>query len=163
VIDDPAGAFKRVMRRHPSGITVVTTVRAGEPRGITLSAFTSVSAEPPTVLICVNRDARSYLYISDSKIFCVNLLSSEQRDLAQRFASGIKDQQFEGILSHGDVTGAPVIDGSIGHFDCQVTEEHHAGSHSVFLGRVVSCEARAGNPLAYYDGAFYDFTMAPNA
>jgi flavin reductase (DIM6/NTAB) family NADH-FMN oxidoreductase RutF len=164
VSDEELGAaFKRVMRRHPSGVTVVTTVRGGEPRGITLSAFTSVSAEPPTVLICVNRDARSYLYISDSKIFCVNLLSSGQRELAQRFASGIKDRQFEGIGYRTDVTGAPVIEGSIGHFDCEVAEEHHAGSHSVFLGTVRSCEARAGNPLAYFDGAFYDFTMAPNA
>ena len=161
--EDLHGAFKRVMRRHPSGVTVVTTVRQGEPRGLTLSAFTSVSAEPPTVLICVNRDARSYLYISDARIFCVNLLSSEQAELAQRFASGIRDQQFEGIAYRTDVTGAPVLEGSIGHFDCEVVEEHHAGSHSVFLGRVISCEARVGNPLAYFDGAFYDFTMARDA
>jgi flavin reductase (DIM6/NTAB) family NADH-FMN oxidoreductase RutF len=153
---DPA-AFKAVMRRHPTGVTVVTSLREGEPRGITLSAFTSVSADPPMILICVNREARSYLYISSSRIFCVNLLHAAQRDLAERFSGRIKEHQFDDISWSTDITGAPVLDGTIGHFDCAVEAEHHAGSHSIFIGRVLACSAREGSPLGYYEGAFRDF------
>lgn len=155
---DPA-AFRAVMRRHPSGVTVVTSLREGEPRGITLSAFASVSADPPTLLICVNREARSYLYISSSRIFCVNLLRSNQRELAERFSGRIKERQFDDIGWSTDLTGAPVLAGTIGHFDCLVDAEHHAGSHSIFIGRVLACSARAGSPLGYYEGQFRDFHL----
>ena len=152
-----AAAFKAVMRRHPTGVTVVTSVRESEPRGITLTAFASVSADPPTVLICVNREARSYLYISTSRIFCVNLLAAEQRSLAERFSGRIKEHQFDGVDYETDITGAPVLGGTIGHFDCLVLHEHHVSSHSIFIGHVLSCAARPGNPLGYYEGAFHDF------
>jgi flavin reductase (DIM6/NTAB) family NADH-FMN oxidoreductase RutF len=155
---DPA-AFRTVMRRHPSGVTVVTSLREGEPRGITLSAFASVSTDPPMLLICVNREARSYLYISSSRIFCVNLLSLAQRDLAERFSGRIKEHQFDDIAWSTDVTGAPVLAGTIGHFDCVVEAEHHAGSHSIFIGKVLACAAREGAPLGYYEGAFRDFHL----
>jgi flavin reductase (DIM6/NTAB) family NADH-FMN oxidoreductase RutF len=155
---DPA-AFKTAMRRHPTGVTVVTSLRDGEPRGMTLSAFASVSADPPLVLICVNREARSYLYIAGSKIFCVNLLAAGQRELAERFSGRVKDQQFEGIAWSTDVTGAPVLDGTIGHFDCDVHEEHHAGTHSIFIGRVRGCASRPGDPLGYWEGGFRTFNV----
>lgn len=155
---DPA-AFRAVMRRHPSGVTVVTSLREGEPRGITLSAFASVSVNPPMVLICVNREARSYLYISSSLIFCVNLLGTTQRELAERFSGRIKEHQFDDIAWSTDVTGAPVLDGTIGHFDCAVEAEHHAGSHSIFIGRVLACATREGAPLGYYEGEFRDFHL----
>lgn len=155
---DPA-AFKAAMRRHPAGVTVVTSLREGEPRGMTLSAFASVSAEPPMVLICVNREARSYLYISSSQIFCVNLLAAGQRELAERFSGRVKERQFDDIAWSTDVTGAPVLSGTIGHFDCEVHEEHHAGSHSIFIGRVLSCASRAGDPLGYWDGGFRTFNL----
>jgi flavin reductase len=150
-------AFKNVMRHHPTGVTVVTSLREGEPRGMTLNAFASVSAEPPTVLICVNREARSYLYISTSQIFCVNLLGAEQMELAQRFSGRVRERQFEDIGYDTHVTGAPVLRGTIGYFDCEVAGEHHAGSHSIFIGQVVACAARPGAPLGYYNGGFHDF------
>jgi flavin reductase (DIM6/NTAB) family NADH-FMN oxidoreductase RutF len=152
-------AFKRAMRRYPTGVTVVTSLRENEPRGMTLNAFASVSADPPTLLICVNRQARSYLYISTSRIFCINLLSVLQRELAERFSGKTRERQFEDIGYDTDVTGAPVLHGTIGHFDCEVAKEHHAGSHSIFIGRVVSSVARSGRPLGYYDGAFQDFAV----
>lgn len=155
---DPA-AFRAVMRRHPSGVTVVTSLREGEPRGITLSAFASVSVNPPMLLICVNREARSYLYISSSRIFCVNLLGTTQRELAERFSGRIKEHQFDDIAWATDVTGAPVLAGTIGHFDCAVEAEHHAGSHSIFIGRVLACATREGAPLGYYEGEFRDFHL----
>ena len=145
------------MRHFPTGVTVVTSVREGEPRGVTVSAFSSVSVDPPLVLICINREARSYLFISESKIFCVNILSGDQQQLAQRFASKMRQNQFEGVPYDLGPTGAAIIQGTVAHLECEVAEEHHAGSHSVFIGRVVSCASRAGSPLGYYNGAFHDF------
>lgn len=145
------------MRHFPTGVTVVTSVREGEPRGVTVSAFAAVSADPPMVLICINREARGYLYIAASKIFCANILSGGQRALAERFAAKLRERQFEGVSFRHEATGAPVIEGAVAYFDCEVAQEHHAGSHSIFIGRVLSCASRPGTPLGYYDGGFHDF------
>lgn len=145
------------MRHFPTGVTVVTSMREGEPRGVTVSAFASVSADPPLVLICINREARSYLYISSSQVFCVNILSGDQRHLAERFAGRIREHQFDGVEYDADVTGAAVLRGIVAHLDCEVVEEHHAGSHSIFIGKVVSAKSRTGSPLGYYNGDFHDF------
>jgi flavin reductase (DIM6/NTAB) family NADH-FMN oxidoreductase RutF len=152
-----ADEFKAAMRHFPTGVTVVTSLREGEPRGVTVSAFASVSADPPLVLICINREARSYLYISTSKIFCVNFLAGDQRALAERFAGKLRERQFEGVEYDIDATGAAVLRGAVAHMDCEVVEEHHAGSHSIFIGRVLSCTSRPGTPLGYYNGDFHDF------
>ena len=149
--------FKNTMRHVPTGVTVVTSFKDGEPRGITVNAFASVSAEPPTLLICINRAARSYLFISASGAFCVNVLAGNQRDLAERFSGKIRDRQFDGVPYCVGETGAPVLEGTIAHFECTVAEEHHAGSHSIFLGHVVACVARPGTPLGYFNGGFHDF------
>ncbi|HET9096910.1 MAG TPA: flavin reductase family protein [Candidatus Baltobacteraceae bacterium] len=149
--------FKAVMRHFPTGVTVVTSMREGEPRGVTVSAFASVSVDPPLVLICINREARSYLYISSSKVFCVNILAGNQRHLAERFAGKLREHQFDGVEYDIDVTGAAVLRGTVAHLDCEVAEEHHAGSHSIFIGRVLSAKSRSGSPLGYYNGDFHDF------
>ncbi|HKU66411.1 MAG TPA: flavin reductase family protein [Candidatus Baltobacteraceae bacterium] len=157
-MNQPSSAdFKAVMRHFPTGVTVVTSLREGEPRGVTVSAFASVSADPPLVLICINREARSYLYISSSKVFCVNVLAGDQRHLAERFSGKFREQQFEGVDYEVDVTGAPVLRGTVAHLDCEVAQEHHAGSHSIFIGRVLSAKSRTGSPLGYYNGEFHDF------
>lgn len=145
------------MRHFPTGVTVVTSLREGEPRGVTVNAFASVSADPPMVLICINREARSYLYISTSKIFCVNFLAAGQRALAERFSGKLRENQFEGVDYEIDATGAAVLAGTVAHMDCEVVEEHHAGSHSIFIGRVLSCASRPGTPLGYYNSEFHDF------
>ena len=152
-----ATTFKHAMRHVPTGVSVVTSVKDGEPRGITINSFASVSADPPLLLICVNREARSYLYISTSRKFCLNVLAGDQIHLAERFAGKIRERQFDDIEYDTLVTGAPVLRDTIAHFECEVTEEHHAGSHSIFIGRVVSITARAGTPLGYFNGGFHDF------
>jgi len=152
-----AAAFRRAMRHYPTGVTVVTSIHEGERRGMTATAFASVSAEPPLVLVCVNREARSYLYITSAGFFCVNLLAHDQQALALRFSGGMRDEQFAGLAHRTGATGAPILDGALAYFDCRVESETHAGSHSVFIGRVVDCDGRAGSPLGYFDGGFQDF------
>jgi flavin reductase (DIM6/NTAB) family NADH-FMN oxidoreductase RutF len=149
--------FKRAMRRVPTGVTVVTSFREGEPRGITVNAFASVSIEPPSLLICVNREARSYLFIASSRVFCVNVLAGDQRELAERFSGKVRERQFADVAYSIDATGAPVLDGTIAHFDCELSHEYAIGSHSILVGRVMSCSARPGSPLGYFNGGFHDF------
>ncbi len=150
-------AFRKAMRHVATGVTVVTSLRDGEPRGITVNALASVSLDPPSLLICINREARSYLFISTSRIFCVNVLAGEQRELAEHFAGKVRDRQFDEVAYRIDATGAPVLDGTIAHFDCELAHEYQFGSHSILIGRVLSCAARPGSPLGYFNGGFHDF------
>ena len=150
-------AFRHAMRRVPTGVTVVTSLKDGEPRGITVNSFASVSLEPPSLLICINREARSYLFISTSRVFCVNVLAGDQRRLAEHFSGKVRDLQFTDIGYRTDTTGAPVLDGALAHFDCEVAHEYLFGSHSILIGHVLSCSARPGSPLGYFNGGFRDF------
>jgi flavin reductase (DIM6/NTAB) family NADH-FMN oxidoreductase RutF len=150
-------AFRKAMRHVATGVTVVTSLRDGEPRGITVNALASVSLEPPSLLICINREARSYLFISTSRVFCVNVLAGEQRALAEHFSGKVRDRQFDDVNYRIDSTGAPVLEGTIAHFDCELAHEYQFGSHSILIGRVLSCAARPGSPLGYFNGGFHDF------
>jgi (E)-2-((N-methylformamido)methylene)succinate hydrolase len=150
-------AFRHAMRRVPTGVTVVTTLKDGEPRGITVNAFASVSLDPPSLLICVNREARSYLFISSSRIFCVNVLAGDQRGLAEHFSGRVRERQFVDVDYTVDATGAPVLGGTIAHFDCELAHEYQVGSHSICIGRVLACSARSGSPLGYFNGGFHNF------
>jgi flavin reductase (DIM6/NTAB) family NADH-FMN oxidoreductase RutF len=149
--------FRAAMRRVATGVTVVTSLKDDEPRGITVNAFASVSLEPPSLLICINREARSYLFISTSRIFCVNVLAGDQRRLAEHFSGKVRERQFAEIEYEVDATGAPVLKGTIAHFDCELAHEYQFGSHSILIGHVVSCSARPGSPLGYFNGGFHDF------
>jgi flavin reductase (DIM6/NTAB) family NADH-FMN oxidoreductase RutF len=152
-----AQAFRHAMRRVPTGVTVVTTLKDGEPRGITVNALASLSLDPPSLLICINREARSYLFISSSRVFCVNVLAGDQRELAERFSGKVRDRQFADIGYAIEATGAPVLHGAIAHFDCELAQEYQFGSHSILIGHVLSCAARPGSPLGYFNGGFHDF------
>ena len=152
--------FREAMRRFPTGVTVVTTIVGGDPYGFTANAFTSVSLDPPTVLICVNREASAHPVISESSVFCVNILALEQRELARRFADkAARAHRFDGVSTHTEVTGAPVLDGVLAFLDCRLTEEHTAGTHTVFLGEVLAAGTRPGKPLGYFAADYRDFGL----
>jgi flavin reductase (DIM6/NTAB) family NADH-FMN oxidoreductase RutF len=149
--------LRAVMRRFPTGVTVVTTILDGKPKGFTATAFSSVSLEPPMVLICVNRNARTHPMISQAGIFCVNLLPVEHRGLAERFARRDDADPFAEVAYERATTGAPVLAGSLGFVDCTVAEEYSAGTHTVFIGAVLATGHAGGVPLGYLDGTYRDF------
>jgi flavin reductase (DIM6/NTAB) family NADH-FMN oxidoreductase RutF len=154
------GDFRAAMRRYPTGVTIVTTVVDGAFKGFTANAFASVSADPPMVLICVNRSARTHPLISAAGRFCVNVLRLEQRALAEKFSSHDHTSPFEGEAYRPGASGSPVFDESLAYFDCELAEEYTAGTHTIFLGRVVACGVSEwGEPLGYFDGAYRDFQM----
>jgi len=149
--------FLAAMRRFATGVAVVTTAHQGRIHGFTVNAFASVSAAPPTVLICVNRGATAHPLIASSQRFCVNILALEQRELAQRFAGGEPRSRFAGVGYHLGPSGSPILEGTLAHVDCALAEELSASTHTIFLGTVIDAGWRDGEPLGYYDRAYRDF------
>jgi flavin reductase (DIM6/NTAB) family NADH-FMN oxidoreductase RutF len=147
------------MRRFVTGVSIVTTSLDNRIHGFTVNAFASVSPEPPTVLICVNRIATAHPLIAASQRFCVNILALEQRALAERFAGGEPRSRFEGVTYRIGPSGSPVLGGTVAHVDCQVTEELTASTHTIFLGEVLEAGSRDGQPLGYFNRAYRDFRI----
>jgi flavin reductase (DIM6/NTAB) family NADH-FMN oxidoreductase RutF len=151
--------FIAAMRRFATGVAIVTTARDDRVHGFTVNAFASVSAEPPTVLICVNRSATAHPLIAVSQHFCVNVLSLEQRALAERFAGGEPRSRFDGVTYHIGPSGSPILEGTVAHFDCKVTEELTAATHTIFLGEVLEAGWGDGAPLGYFNRRYRDFAI----
>lgn len=137
-----------------SGVSVVTAAHAGRLRGMTVSAFSSVSLEPPLIVICLAPEAATCEMIVDSGLFAVNLLSEDQEFLSERFAARapIVNEKFEGVPYDQAVTGAPILPDSIAWYDCRVEATHDGGDHVVIIGRVVAVGFGevARPPLLYY-------------
>lgn len=155
---DLASDFKAGMRRLGAGVTIVTTFDGKSRAGLTATAVCSLSAEPPQLLVCVNRQAWPNAVIARAKRFCVNVLASGQKGLAMRFA-GATGHQGEDRFAKGKwgvlATGAPILDGALASFDCELARAIPAGTHTIFVGRVVSVVSRkGGKALLYADGAF---------
>ncbi len=154
-----AEATRAALRYVPTAVAVVTAVREGEARGITISAFTSVSLEPPTLSICINRRARSYLYIAHSRRFALNVLAADQREIAERFSGKRRERQFEGLATVAGLGDIPLVSGALAHFQCVVAAEHEVGSHSIFIAEIERAAHHPGEPLGYFDGAFRTFAL----
>ena len=146
--------FRSVLGRFASGITIVTA-RDGDGRdhGMTVSAFCSVSLEPPLVLVCIGHDATMHPLVGSLEHFAINILGSEQEALSRRFAS--KDiQRFEGIGFTRGESGVALLDGVLGWLECRTEMRHDAGDHTVLVGRVEAALAGDGRPLLYYRGGY---------
>ena len=154
-----ADSFRAAMRRFPTGVTIVTTILDGRPKGFTATAVASLSLTPPLVLVCVNRQARSHPIVSQAGRFCINLLRLDQEELARAFAAHGNADPFAWVRTHADQTGSPVIDDALAYLDCELAEEYSAGTHTIFIGRVVACGATDGAPLGYFNGGYRDFGM----
>ncbi len=151
--------FKKVMGSFAAGVTIVTTVDGeGRKWGLTATAFSSLSMDPPLCLVCVDKRAGSLGALTASKKFAVNMLKAEQDDLSNRFASRIEDK-FEGVKHHaGEATGCPVLDDSLASMECEVTDILPGGDHDIFVGELKAVAVSEGNPLVYWRGAYGDVT-----
>ncbi|QJU54134.1 flavin reductase [Herbiconiux sp. KACC 21604] len=161
--DGPSkGEFRDVMGRFASGVTVITTTLDGEDLGAAASAVSSLSDEPPSLLICLNVTSTTAQAIVKTGTFAVNVLAEDSAPIAQRFASKAPDK-FQTIAVERGQTGVPLIAGCIAHFECVVDETVRGGTHLVFLARVVRVSSKPGNPLAYFRGSFGRMETAPDA
>ena len=157
MIDD--SDFRRVMGHFPTGVTVVTSVSGdGSPCGLTVNAFSSVSLEPPMVLVCVEEAADSFRCIEQAGFFAVNILEEGRGEsLSRRFSTwGVADK-FRGVAFREERTGAPILEAALAWVDCRVTQMVRAGDHVIFVGEVLDGDAHEGSPLVYYRGGYGRF------
>ncbi|WP_118183872.1 flavin reductase family protein [Paraburkholderia phosphatilytica] len=131
-------AFKNAMARFTNGVTAVTTADNGAPAGLIATSVCSLSADPPTVIVCVNKHASSHDAILRSRFFAVNLLAADQKDVAQRFASAKGAARFDPAQWTVGKTGAPILTGSVVSLDCNVIATHNGYSHTIFVGEITA-------------------------
>ncbi len=144
---------------YPTGVTVVTTREAdGTPRGFTANSFTSVSLDPPLVLVCIASSAASRPVFAEAEHFAVNVLGDSQRTVSARFASPSPDK-FSGIDWQPGRHGAPIVVGVLAWFECARHDTVAAGDHELLIGRVVDFHAGEGNPLGYLRGAYVSHSL----
>jgi flavin reductase (DIM6/NTAB) family NADH-FMN oxidoreductase RutF len=144
--------LKQAMRVYPQGVTVVTTRGREGARGITVSSFTSVSLDPPLVLVSIAKSSALHDTFRDARQFAVNFLADDQRSVSDRFAgrSDLRDR-FEGLKYEDGLTGSPIIDGVRAVLECRVWKVYDGGDHSMILGEVLAAKALSSKrPLVYY-------------
>jgi flavin reductase (DIM6/NTAB) family NADH-FMN oxidoreductase RutF len=157
-----ANDFKRAMRHLAGGVAVIATEHEGDRAGLAATAICSVSADPPTLLVCINSGASAHEPIRASGRFSVNLLASGQDSIARCFSgeTGLRGEERFTVGGWSPlVTGAPVLDGALVSFDCQVTEIVKMATHSVFFGAVAAITLQSTTrPLIYSHGTYGTFS-----
>jgi len=151
-----ADGFRAAMRRAASGVAVITTTADGVDHGMTATAFASVSMDPPSLLVVVNKDTSLHGPLRTSGQFCVNILDQDQGAVAQRFASKPSGQaRFETGTWQRDGRTPPQLTGAQARISCRLREAMAVGTHVIFVGDVIGSEAASdGGPLLYLNGGY---------
>jgi flavin reductase (DIM6/NTAB) family NADH-FMN oxidoreductase RutF len=146
--------FRQALGHFAASVTVVTLVRDDEvPAGITVTAFSSLSLEPPLVLVCIDKRARLHDQFQLQRSFAVNILAADQEAVSRRFAHSDPDQFKEIGYSLGPM-GAPLIQGAICSIECRVVDLLPGGDHTIIVGEVESSRINEGKPLLYFRGGY---------
>lgn len=158
----PSAEYLAGMRRLAAGVTIVTTRHQDTLAGLTATSVCSLTAEPPRLLVCINRDADAHALIEASGIFAVSLLTRAHQELADRFG-GRTGMFGPARFAHGDwataVTGAPLLVGAAASFDCRLAQIVPVGTHSIFIGEVEAVQVREdGEELVYIDRGYAALT-----
>lgn len=147
--------FRRACGRFATGVAVATVLDPqGAPHGLTVSSFTSVSLDPPLVLICLGHDVSVIQYFRDAAYFGINVLGEEQRELSERFARKGFDR-FNGLPWEPGATGVPLIPGALAAMECAAEQRVPSGDHDIFVGRMVAAKTGEGNPLLYFESRYW--------
>ena len=150
--------YRRALGSFMTGVTVVTTTdQDGRPRGMTMNSFTSVSLDPPLVLVCVDYRAASYDAFVESEGVAIHILGSEQQELARTFASK-SHEKFSGLETVAGLGGAPLITDVHAWLDCTTDQVIVAGDHAIIVGRVRDFDSSDRRPLGFYQGKFNSFS-----
>jgi flavin reductase (DIM6/NTAB) family NADH-FMN oxidoreductase RutF len=146
--------FRAVLGRFATGVTILTTRdAAGGDHGMTVSAFCSVSLEPPLVLACVDRTARMHDLLMQQDRAGISILSAPQEPLSRRFAE-LESDRFEGLGYMRGESGVVLFEDALAHLECRVRDRHPAGDHTIFVCEVERAETRQDRPLLYYRGGY---------
>lgn len=142
--------FRNALSRFASGVSVVTTKdAAGTLHGITVSAFCSVSLNPPLVLICIEKATASHSAFKESSAFVVNILDETQQHLSERFAAPAEDK-FGDVEYRDGIEGIPVLDHTLANLECRLKHSFEGGDHSIYVGEVEKTTINDGQPLIYF-------------
>lgn len=151
--------FRQILGHFPTGVTVITATKSdGVPVGFSVGSFASVSLEPPLVMFCAGKSSQSWPDIEAAGHFCVNVLSDQQSELSNIFASKDADK-FSGIEWGTQKTGAPVLNDVLCWIDCEIQTTHEAGDHWIVVGQVLALglnkkTSEASGPLIFYQGKY---------
>ena len=166
-----SGRFRQVMGRFATGVTVVTTFEGDRPQGITVNALSSVSLEPPLVMVALDRRRFITPMVRDHGRYAVNVLGEGQQALSDCFAhAAVKPgrEDFCGATWHEGITGLPLLDGAIATLECTIVETFSAGDHDLFIGRVDAlddgqAEGDEAGPLLYFRRRYLRIEHASDA
>jgi 3-hydroxy-9,10-secoandrosta-1,3,5(10)-triene-9,17-dione monooxygenase reductase component len=152
--------YKEALRLWASGVSVVTAPFAGNLQAITVSSFTSVSLEPPLILVCIENSSRSHPAIEQAGRFVVNVLAAGQEAISDMAAGrrGPEGHALPGVGWRTEVTGAPVLEGVLAWLDCTVVARYDGGDHGIFLSRVEAAGTAEGAPLLWFDRGYRRLT-----
>ena len=147
--------FRRACSRFTTGVTIAGVVDPqGAPHGLTVNSFTSVSLDPPLVLVALAHSASVMEAFRDARFFAVNVLAAGQRALSERFARKGHDR-FDGLAWHTGETGAPLLPDTLAEIECAIRYRFTAGDHDLIVGEMVRAAIREGEPLLYFAGRYH--------
>ena len=149
-LDD--GDLRKAFGSFATGVTVIATREAdGTPRGFTANSFSSVSLDPPLLLVCIAKSALSLRVFQEASCFSVNILEQSQVEVSRIFASQAVNK-FDRVPWEKGVSEVPLLRGSLARFSCETDRQIQAGDHAILLGEVVGFDYQNGTPLSYFRG-----------
>lgn len=147
--------LRTVMRHWTTGVTVLTARDGAQAHGMTVNSFTSVSLDPPLVLVSLERNTRTHAFVERSQAFAVSILGAHQAALSDHFAGRHTEtaDRLAGLPVDTALTGAPILRDNIGYLDCRVVAAHPAGTHTLFIAEVVAAQSISdeASPLVYFN------------
>jgi flavin reductase (DIM6/NTAB) family NADH-FMN oxidoreductase RutF len=150
--------FRNALGSFATGVTVITVDYEGEVHGMTANAFSSVSLDPPLVLVCVDQRARTHAHLHAKKRFGVNVLAGDQRVISEYYARPAQDhghaERDAGARFDRTAHGTPVLNGALAYLECRLHSSQDAGDHTIFIAEVEKVLVRGGDPLLYHRGEY---------
>ena len=146
--------FRAALGRFASGVTVVTSRdKEGRVFGMTVSAFSSVSLNPPLVLICIDKNTGTHHALAETESFVVNILREDQQYISDRFASFLPDKFEIANFRHG-IDDLPVLEDALANLECRLVHSYAGGDHTVYVGEIQRATVNDGKPLLYWHGNY---------
>jgi flavin reductase (DIM6/NTAB) family NADH-FMN oxidoreductase RutF len=146
--------FRGALGRFASSVSVVTSrCKDGELRGLTVSAFSSLSLNPPLILICIDNHSSLVEHLAEGCSFAVNILGEDQETLSRRFASK-EPNRFEGVGYKEGLSGSPLLDHALATLECKVVHNYAGGDHTIVVGEVEATALTDHKPLLYFRGGY---------
>jgi flavin reductase (DIM6/NTAB) family NADH-FMN oxidoreductase RutF len=159
--------FRSTVGAFATGVTVVTTRGEEHAYGMTANAFSSVSLDPPLILVCVINPSEGAEHITRNGVFAVNILGVEQEPLSRYFASRDRPRgrdAFRDVPHRIAASGSPILDGAAAFMDCRLHAAHEAGDHLIFIGEVLELDVQdGGRPLVFHGGGYRLLSLPPGA